>query len=224
MTLTALTWLVLSAATAAPTGAQIQAVLTDEAGWSADGNRDGVAIFTKPVPGSEIAAWKGVRVTDVDPMVIWALICDVDNHDRVSDMLHETKVLARKGSRIEYYQVSKSPRFLPVSERYWINYAEMSVNIGGVPGHNLRTWNSVEDVGSYSELISGITTRYPDAIRLVATHGSWEIKPLANGGTEITYRTYSDPGGSVPISFLDYVSGKTLPDNILRFEEAARTE
>lgn len=222
MTLTALTWILLGPAIAAPGAAKIQAVLHDDAGWNHDGNKDGVTIYTKPMPGSELSAWKGVRIASVDAGVLWTLICDVGNHDQVSDMLHETRVLARTGDRTDYYQVSKSPRFVPVSERYWVNYARVSLDMGGTPGHHRRTWNSIEDTAPYASVIDGILTRYPDAIRLAATHGSWEIRPLPDGKVEITYRTFSDPGGAVPSSVMDYLSGRSLPNNILQFEEAAK--
>ncbi len=221
MTLTAVSWLIVSIAAAAPSATQIQAVLHDDAGWQHDGVKDGVTVYTKPMPGSELSAWKGVRVARVDAGVLWGLICDVGNHDQVSDMLHETRVLAHEGARMDYYQVSKSPRFVPVSERYWVNYAEVTEGLGGQPGHNRRTWNSVVDTSPYTGVIDGILARYPDAIRLAATHGSWTVRPLPDGQVEITYRTFSDPGGSVPSTVMDYLSGRSLPNNILQFEEAA---
>lgn len=222
MTLTTLTWLALHTVAAAPSPAQIQTTLNSAEGWTSEGEKEGVAVYVKTVPGSELSAWMGVRITTVDVDVLWGLICDVGNHDQVSDMLHETRVLARHGDRTDYYQVSKSPRFVPVAERYWLNYAVMTEDIGGVDGHHRRTWNSIEDTAPYAELLDGILTRYPDAIRLAATHGSWELKPRPDGQTEIIYRTFSDPGGSVPSSVMDYLSGRSLPNNILQFEQAAR--
>ncbi len=221
MFLTVLTGLVLNAAIAAPSTDQIQSVLHNDAGWQADGVKDGVQVYTKPMPGSELSAWKGVRVSSVDADILWALISDVGNHDQISDMLHETKVLASSPTRTDYFQVSKSPRFVPVSERYWLNYAQVVLSVDGTPGHNRRVWNSIEDTTPYTAVIDGILTRYPEAIRLAATHGSWTLRPLADGQVEITYRTFSDPGGSVPSSVMDYLSGRSLPDNILQFEEAA---
>lgn len=222
MILTALVWFVVSGVAAAPSTAQVQAALHDDAGWKSDGVKEGVAVYTKPIAGSELSAWKGVRVAAVDVGVLWRLICDVGNHDQVSDMLHETKVLASQGDRTDYYQVSKSPRFVPVSERYWVNYAVMTVDLDGQPGHNRRTWNSIEDTTPYTGVIDGILGRYPEAIRLAATHGSWTLRPLSDGNVEITYRTFSDPGGAVPSSVMDYLSGRSLPDNILQFEQAAQ--
>ncbi len=222
MTLVPFIGLFLSTALAIPASSRIQEVLQEEAGWSYDGLKEGVSVYTKDVPGSELSAWKGVRVVQVDLDVLWSLICDVGNHDQVSDMLHETVVLARQGDRVDYYQVSRSPRFVPISERYWVNFAVIAEDIGGVKGHHTRTWDSLEDTTPYTQVIEGILTRYPDAIRLAATHGSWELRPRPGGEVEIIYRTFSDPGGSVPGGVMDYLSGRSLPNNILQFEEAAR--
>ncbi len=222
MTLLALVSTLAALATAGPSADQIQALLDDDAGWRSGGTKEGVEVYQKDVPGVDVLAWKGVRVMDVDRDMIWALITDVGNHDQVSDMLHETAVLSRSGARMDYYQVSRSPRFVPVSERYWFNYAVETRDVGGEPGHHKRTWNSLPDVAPYADTLAAVRGRYPDAVPLALTHGSWELVPGPGERTTIIYRTVSDPGGAIPTSIMDYISGKSLPNNILQFEEAAK--
>jgi hypothetical protein len=41
----------------------------------------------------------------------------------------------------------------------------------------------------------------PNFVRVPVVRGSWQLEPMRDGGTAVTYTVYSEPGGAVPALF-----------------------
>lgn len=208
------------AAVAAPDADAIQRALDDDAGWARQSVRDGVVVYAKPMPALDLTAYKGVKPIDVDPELLFSLICDTEGHMQISDTLADSRVLSVRDDRYDYYQVVKTPAIMPVSDRYWFNRAHIQRDVGGTPGRHKRSWAPL-DPGLYPEAHASVTARFPDAVLVAVNYGSWEVVPHAGGQAEVIYRAVTHPGGNVPDSFAAMLAERSLPDNILNFVRAA---
>ena len=210
----------LAAATLFPLPARgsvsVQSVLDEDEGWEHVGDHaSGVSVYGKEVSSLGLTAYKGIYELDVDSEKLFGQICDLEGHMDVSDQLVESRIILTQGERSDFYQVMKSPAAF-VSQRYWLNRSITKRDIGGVPGHHKRVWNALA-MDQYPKVREALAETYPDAVLVETTHGSWEVSP-----THLTYRTVSDPGGSVPGSVYSSLSSKTLPDNMLNFVRAVK--
>ncbi|HJN74892.1 MAG TPA: SRPBCC family protein [Myxococcota bacterium] len=205
--------------------AEIHAVLDDPSGWDlhASANDDGVTVYTKYVFDLGLQAFKGVLVLpgNVDPAAVYELIADIENHDRHSAHLHESTLIEREGNHDWFYEVSKSPGPL-IAERYWFNETVTELDIGGVEGHNKRAWSGFDAEAKYPETLEAVRGKYPDAVYVEVTYGAWEWIPQDDGTTLMVYQTVSHPGGKVPGGLYAQISGKTLPENMMTFVNAAK--
>lgn len=222
--LTALALLLSAPAPAAPASdhaAAVQAALDDDGGWQPVGSDRGVTVFSKEIPLIGLTAFKGVWAMppELDPDRLFAAICDVSAHVDFSSRLAESTLLAAAEPVLHFYQVmTKAPL---IARRYWMVHSVIYEDMGGVDGHHKRTWDALAP-SLYPEARAAVSERYPEAVEITENHGSWEILPPADGQRLFVYRAVSDPGGNVPISAQNALTTRTLPDNMLRFVEAAR--
>lgn len=214
--------LIVGIAAARPPAATVQAELDDPAGWTFHREKDGVKVYGKPIPSMARQGWMGVLKlpADLDPTRLFTVICDIENHENLSDSLEDSKVVRRVNGVVEYFQVMKPPALVPVSPRYWVSRSREQANLDGEAGHYKRAWDSAGP-GELADIRAEVNERFPKAIEVV-TSGSWELDPQSDGSVDLVYRTVADPGGNLPESLADNLSGRTLPDNIHRFVKAAR--
>lgn len=213
-----------SAGSLAVLDGNIHRLLNDDSGWTlhqAEGS-NGVAVYAKPVPSLQMTAFKGVKrlAADVDPAHLFDLIVDIAGQKRFSSMLVESRVLASQPDSLAYFQVIRPPSLVPGSHRFWINSSAVDRAVGGERGHFKRSW-SVMPATTMGEVRQDILGRYPDAVEVVISHGSWELDPQPDGSVLYIYRTVSHPGGGVPDGLARMLAGRTLPGNMLDFERAA---
>jgi hypothetical protein len=215
--------LLVIASAGAADSSTIHARLQSDQGWSLHAESEGVRVYKKDIPELGLPGFKGVKVIDADVDVgrLYEIIQDVGNQDKVNTMLYESKVLGRDGDRVDFVQVMDSPPL--ISDRYWFNSTTEELNIDGVEGHHRRSW-SPYDPARYPEEFARVQSTYPDAVHIDMTFGSWELQPQADGTTLLVYTTVSHPGGNLSPSLFSTVTGKTLPNNLLVFEKAAKTQ
>lgn len=217
--LTAPLWAALvDAQEAGPTPAAIQAALHSETGWVSHASKDGVQVYRKDIPGLEVPGFKGVKDMAVDARVLFTLISDIGAQPKMNELLAESRVLYQADNRLHYYQVLESPVPL-VSDRFWFCKATNQWDVGGRAGHHRQVWDRL-DTSLYPEAYASVMQRFPGAVHTPINHGSWELLPLADGRTRVSYRIVSHPGGSISDSLAMVVTGQTLPDNLLAFEKA----
>ena len=201
----------------------IQALLDADGGWTLlDADADGVALYQKSVTGHGVLAYKGVRPVAVGPQALFDTICDVPAHKAISGgVLAESVVLHKSESALHYYQVMRSPAWVPISDRYWFLQSSIRRDIGGRVGHHKRAWNPL-DTTKYSEAHGAVVSRFPDAVQVTLNSGSWEVQPGKTAADSVLiYRIFSHPGGNISDSVASQVSQRSLPENMLKFEAAA---
>lgn len=210
-------------------GSLDQAVISEllaAQGWSpvgADASA-GLSMYEKPLKSVGLTAYMGVRdlPADVDVDRLWALIVDVVNHDRVTNKLVESTLVARHGGAVDFYQVLKPPPLMASAQRYWFVHSVARRDVDGTPGHHRRCWSGLRE-GEAAEVRAKVAAAYPDASEIPLTHGCWEVVPAVAGApARLRYRTVSDPGGTLARTALSLLTTRTLPENLAAFIDAAR--
>ncbi len=201
-----------------------QALLDQESGWRFEGSHRGVRVYSRPWPAEGLTALMGVVALPpgLTPDAVMAAIADVDRAEEVSDGLLESRVIVRQGREQVFLQVLGAPAWAPVSDRYWVLRARTEWNVDGVPGHHRRRWDRLPRAEWPPGLAAEIERRFPGAVEVPMSHGSWETRPAAGGGFELVYRNLSRPGGELPLALHEALSRRTLPGNMLAYLEAAR--
>ncbi len=211
-------------ALAQPSPASLQKQLDSDAGWEVlklDA-KDGVDVYKKKIEGVEILAFKGEKVMDVDGGALFDAIVAFDTHVGLSDdiPLTHSVVLGREGNTVDFYQYLDVPGWTLANDRFWFARATIKRDWGGA-GHHRQSWERIEAELYPAQLAAALKVD-EDAVLTPMNVGSWEVVPLADGRCKLIYRVLSDPGGKLPKSVQALATGRTLPDNLLQFEAAAR--
>ncbi len=217
--------LLTSAAAADPGATKVWSMLDEDAGWEVHklDAKEGVDVYKKDLPGIDIPAFKGVKVMDVDATKLFDAIVDFPRQVGLSEdiPLTHSVVLKTTGNTIDFWQYLDVPGWTLANDRYWFARATLQRDIGGVKGHHKQTWQQI-DPSAYPDAWRAAKAVDEDAVMTPLNYGSWEVIPTADGRTQLIYRVISDPGGRLPKSAQALATGKTLPDNLLQFEAAAK--
>ncbi len=207
-----------------PPTAEVLDALHDPSGWTEHrrGAREGVDVYKKDVAGFDLPGFRGEKVVAVSSDLLFDMLVDFNTHAGISERVPLTisEVLKTQGNMIEFFQLVDTPAWTMARDRCWFNRAVVNRNVAGEQGRHRQTWETLSPE-HYPEYWKGVLDRYPRALHLPVSMGSWEVVPLGPKSTRLIYRVIIDPGGRVPNGLQEFVTGKTLPDNLLQFEEAA---
>jgi len=199
--------------------------LFDDADWKRlpRADRVGVAVFRKQLAGYEQAAFRGVKVLDVDADALCDAIFDVGSYVGLSEKipLKASEVIAKTANSVDFWQFLDVPGWSLARDRFWFARLEVERDVGGVAGHHRQTWRII-DASKYPDHLARARALNPDAILAPLNYGGWEIRPLADGRVELTFMVLHDPGGRLPKSAERLSSSRTLPENLLQFEAEAK--
>lgn len=171
----------LAAAFVASLSATAGAVQADD-GWRVVRDRDGITLERRAVEGSRFYQYRVRAHTAVSAPVaverIWSGI-----GDERSPTIKRRTVLKREGDELVVYDQIHAA---VVSDRDVTIRIHKSAD--GRGGFDIR-FESAAELGP------------PPAagyVRLPLVHGSWHIAPASDGGSNIAYQCYSEPGGAIP--------------------------
>ena len=151
-------------------------------GWRTLHDRDGVTLERRPVEGSRYYEYRVHAHTTVSPQVAIERLWDGIGNERSPTVKRRTVVSRADDELVVYDQIHAAV----VSDR------DVTIRIrrSGNAAHGFDiTFESTSDMGP------------PPAagyVRLSKVRGSWRIEPAADGGSNIAYRCYSEPGGAIP--------------------------
>ena len=172
----------LAAALVASFSAVVGAAAHADDGWRVMRDRDGVTLERRSVDGSRFYEYRVSAHTTVSPAVaverIWRGIGD----ERSPTIKHRTVVRRAGDELVVYDQIHAAV----VSDR------DVTIRI-----HKSSDGHGAFDISfeSTSELGPPPAAGY---VRLPVVRGSWRIEPTADGGSNLMYRCYSEPGGAIP--------------------------
>ncbi len=217
--------LVASAAAADPGSAAVWRMLEEDAGWAVHNldAKGGVDVYKKSLAGVEISAFRGEKIVDVDSTALFEVIIDFASQVGLSDdiPLTHSVVLKQTPTTIDFWQYLDVPGWTLANDRYWFARAHIERDVGGVKGHHIQRWQRIDE-NLYPDALAKARAVDEDAVMTPLNYGSWEVIPQGAGKTKLIYRVVSDPGGRLPKAAQAMATGKTLPDNLLQFEAAAK--
>ena len=203
---------------------QILAALEEPSGWALikRSEREGVRVYKKDLAGFDIPAFRGEKVVAVASDRLFAMLVDFNSHAGMSDRvpLAISEVLKVQGDSIEFFQLVDTPSWTMARDRAWFNRAVVSRNHLGEAGRHRQTWETLTPE-HYPDYWQAVLKRYPRVLHLSFSFGSWEVLPVGPESTRLIYTIITHPGGRIPDGLHSFVTGQTLPDNLLQFEEAA---
>ena len=152
--------------------------------WKLKRDKDGVRVYTAPVPDSKHAAVRGTMEVATPIKELVALILDTDACSEWAALCKESFVADRRSATdFDVYTYNDIP--WPVKDRDAVTRVTWSVNpdTGGV--HMV------------AEIIGGIVEKNKKAIRLTTGVTSWTFTPT-EAGTRVENYAHIDPEGSTP--------------------------
>ena len=152
--------------------------------WELVKDENGIKVYLRTIPGSEIKEFKGV--TNINSSLD-SIVAVLDDTEACAKWVHNCKDPA-KLSEISFnegyvYQVIDFP--FPVKDRDIILHSvmtqkadtkEVTVQLNAVPDYIPETKN----------------------VRIKKSNGFYLLKPLPGGSTEVTWQHHTEPGGHVP--------------------------
>lgn len=169
-----------------------------DGGWSAVHTRDGVAVSSRPRPGSVFHEMRVVSDFDAPPERILAVLGDIEHYPQFMPPTSAARLLSRDGD-ISYYYMEISP---PVIARR--DYC-IRVGIEKLPDGRMRSYWVADNSGCLPER-RGI-------VRVLSNDGEWLLEPIDGGRrTHVIYRCHIEVGGRVPAWMVNRVSATELPN------------
>lgn len=170
--------------------------------WRLDKTEDGIAVFSREYPGSNVREIKAVmRVnTGVDALV--AVINDVPNSIRLSGVVAEASIVSRVDDwNYTVYQRMSMP--WPVQDRDVVSCREFNRN-------NDTLVITITDVAC-----AGGMPPQKNIIRMQKFRQQWQLSPRPEGEVEVEFFAHSEPGGPIPSWMVNSMS-TDVPYEILR--------
>jgi len=172
-------------------------------GWTKAAEVDGITVFTRDRPGSEVKELKAVGTIDAPADAVWKVIRDYPRYRERMPYTEAAEVVATEegGKLIWFYSRVAAP--FVAKRDYTLKIVDESDWKDG-KGFLKSSWTLAGDRGPPPQ---------PGVVRLKINIGSWLLEPRDDGRrTFVTYALYTDPGGSVPKFLVNQANGSAVPD------------
>lgn len=160
-----------------------------DASWTLDRERDGIAVYTRPVAGSGIREFKGSALVAAPVESIRALLRDADHFKDWFPNTSESRLLAREDKVAYQYSVLDLP--WPISDRDNVFRSETETD----PATG-RISIQVRAAPDYHPV-------QPERVRVRHALGQWLLEPVSPRETRVTFSMHLEPGGGVPEWLID---------------------
>ena len=165
--------------------------------WVKVNEDDGLVIWNRPVPGSDVRELKATATVDFPVEKIWAVIEDIEKYTEFMPYLEEVRVLEKGTNRIVAYHRFNAPL---VSVRDYTLLIES--NPEPEKRRYFRSWKIANSAGPKEQ--EGI-------VRVSICGGTWTLKSIGQNRTHLTYFLHTHPGGSVPTWIANKANTVSLP-------------
>lgn len=167
-------------------------LLGAEPRWELAADPEGVKVYRRDKPGSEVKEMKAMGLIDGTPQEVWTVVRDYENYPKQMPFTVEAKVLSRtEGDKeILFYSLLNTPLVSP--RDYMILLKDESDWKEG-KGFLKVTWSAAAPEKD------SLAPLKPDVVRVRINDGYWLLEPREDGKkTFATYYVYTSPGGSIP--------------------------
>ena len=199
--------LAVTAASAAPTWADIQANTT----WTPDSDvttsdAGSVKITTAAIAGTTCFHAEATTDASVDALV--STVTDIKGTLKWSTAgVTEAELLSQSGNSYQYYQYLDVPGWTMSADRFWFLQGTL------VKGTTTQfRWDRLVDGGAFADKFKAVKAAHPDAVEPPLNVGAWQFE--AGTPTKVTYFLCTDTGGSIPVFVQTAATRRTLPDTL----------
>jgi hypothetical protein len=162
--------------------------------WKLIKQTNGVAIYSRPHPGSRLKEFKAIGEIDAPSQVVHKVIDDVEDYPNFMPYTAEARVIERKYNSILTYQ-RLSPKI--VSDRdYTLRIQQKSWRAENGLAY-LSEWKPANESGPAEK---------PGVFRVKLVNGSWLLEPIGTNKTRTTYSVFTDSGIAAPPFLANTVS------------------
>lgn len=173
------------------------AAATFASGWSPALDSGGVHVETRSQPGSPVAEVRASIVVAAPPERVFAVITDADRFPEFMPYVEEARTVARIDRNRWYVYQRLSPPLANDRDYTLLQESEADPQSGR---YTLR-WSIANDHGPPP--VDGV-------VRVELCTGSYELERV-EGGTRLTYRLLTDPGGSLPAWLAEIANTQSVP-------------
>lgn len=168
------------------------------ASWQPVTYEDGIAVYTKDVPGRGFPTFRGVGMIEADIFDVLAVISDIERHSEWMSRCKESRLLSKK-SETEYVVYTRTDAPWPVSDRDAVFHSKSTVNLEDKEV-TVRFW-AVRS--KQMPLVNGV-------VRMFNLNGRYRLKAWGKNRTKIDYMVDADPGGMIP-GWMAKLATKKMP-------------
>lgn len=172
-------------------------------GWTKAADTDGITVFTRDKPGTEVKELKAVGMVDAAPEAVWKVIRDYPKYKERMPYTEAAEVVAtEEGGKITWFYSRVAAPFVAKRD-YTLKIVDESDWKDG-QGFLKSTWSIATDRGPAP--MNGV-------VRLKTNDGFWLLEPKDGGKkTFLTYYLFTDPGGSIPKFLVNSANSSAVPD------------
>ena len=157
--------------------------------WQLRLERNGVRVWTQPVPGYQVDAYKAQSNLDIPIDKIFAFLSDVEGFKNWVSGVKGVKILERDGSGTLYYITISTPF---AQDRDYVG--RITVEPPGSDG-----WATVRH-----ESVPDIVPEKAGTIRVADYHETWKLVKLDAKRTAVSMEAFFDPGGQLPPAVVNW--------------------
>lgn len=192
-------------------------LLSADPKWEVAAETDGVKVYRRDKPGSDVKEMKANGTIDAPPKTVWDIIRNLEAYPKTMPYTEEAKVISRSegDKEISFYSRIKAPM---VDQRdYVIVLKDESTMKDDGTGAYKVSWTTASP-----EKADAAVPLKKDVVRVRINDGYWLLEG-ADGGkkTNATYYLYTSPGGSVPTFIVNAANGTAVPDVFKAIRKAA---
>lgn len=172
-------------------------------GWTKAAETDGITVFTRDKPGTEVKELKAMGIIDAPPDAAWKVIRDYPKYKERMPYTEAAEVVATEdGGKVTYFYSRIAAPFVAKRD-YTLKILDESDWKDG-QGFLKSSWVMATDKGPAPT--NGV-------VRLKTNDGFWLLEPKEGGKkTQVTYYLFMDPGGSIPKFLVNQANGGAVPD------------
>ena len=183
-------------------------------GWTKAAETDGITVFTRDKPGTEVKELKALGTVDAPADAVWKVIRDYPKYKERMPYTEVAEVVAtEEGGKVTWFYSRIAAPFVAKRD-YTLKIIDESDWKEG-KGFLKSSWVMAPDKGP---------APMKDVVRLKTNDGFWLLEPKDGGKrTFVTYYLFTDPGGSIPKFLVNSANSSAVPDVFRAIRKHATT-
>lgn len=153
--------------------------------WELQRDEDGIKVYSKEVPGSDVVAFRGEAVLDAPIARVMGVLKDTARRIEWTPQLAETRLIKQinEFERIEFQRISTP---WPIRDRYFIMHIKATVDV------------KTKLVSAHSESIAMPAESHPEFVEGRMYESVFEVQAVDATHTRFAVQIHADPMGAIP--------------------------